>query len=591
MSKTKRKRTHGKTTFQDSWLSEERFKIWLKKSKDKDKAICRLCNSAVINIAMMRVSALTSHAKGSKHQEKLKAYNPISNMFFNTNNTNNSTVIEASSPTASSSVNSIDSTTASSPSFSANSAASSTESSKVSSAASQNRIDTMMNAVSVTCAEIRWVMKILMSHSSFRFCLDLAPLFVEMFPDSQIAKSFKLSKTKCSILPVFGLAPYFKELLIQNIKNSLTYSILFDESLNHHLQEEQMDLQVRYWDEKNVQAQTRYFDSRFFLRPNADNIVEQLLEALKPLIANSMLMLSMDGPNTNWAVLEKLKAFRSKNEMPQVMEVGSCGLHIVHGAFQTGVKATSWQLEKILKAMWKLFNDSPARRDLYIQLNQSEVFLLMFCQTRWVEDGPVACRARIVWKSVVKVIEHFQSLAKSKQPKNNKSYDTLVKHHNDSLMITKFHFFSDIASILSLYLKQFQTDAPMMPFVSLALEDIIRLLMKMILRSSVVTEADTAYNLIKIDVSKKENQLPNDSIKLPTATKSSLSSASASHTKKLQFKADCAIMIKELVLKLQERCPLKYIFVRSLKCLIPKFVVENKEHAIEMFSKVTEVIR
>ena len=86
------------------------------------------------------------------------------------------------------------------------------------------------------------------------------------------------------------------------------------------------------------------------------------------------------------------------------MDVGSCGRHVVHGAFKTVVKATGWQLEKILKAMWKLFNDSPVRRDLYIKLNQTDEFPLMFCSTRWVEDAPVASRAMAVWKDVVKVV-------------------------------------------------------------------------------------------------------------------------------------------------------------------------------------------
>ena len=74
-----------------------------------------------------------------------------------------------------------------------------------------------------------------------------------------------------------------------------------------------------------------------------------------------MIMLSMDGPNTNWEVLNKVKDHRNKNDLPQIMDVGSCGLHVVHGAFNSGVKATGWQLEKILKNMWKLFNDSPPR--------------------------------------------------------------------------------------------------------------------------------------------------------------------------------------------------------------------------------------
>ena len=44
----------------------------------------------------------------------------------------------------------------------------------------------------------------------------------------------------------------------------------------------------------------------------------------------------------------------------------------MHVAFQTGIKATNWEVEKLLKAMFKLFHDSPARRDLYIKIMTSD---------------------------------------------------------------------------------------------------------------------------------------------------------------------------------------------------------------------------
>ena len=202
-------------------------------------------------------------------------------------------------------------------------------------------------------------------------------LLKTMFPDSQVAKSFRLSKTKCSYYLVFELAVYFKETLIESIKSSPSYSVSFDESLNHHLQEEQMNVQVRYWDPETVQTVARYLDSRFFCRLNANKIQEELHEGLKPLDEKAMIMLSMDGPNTNWAALNKVKD-RNKNELPQIMDVVSCGLHVVHGAFKNGVNATGSQLEKILKAMWKLFNDLLSRRDLYIKLNQTAGFPLVY---------------------------------------------------------------------------------------------------------------------------------------------------------------------------------------------------------------------
>ena len=85
-----------------------------------------------------------------------------------------------------------------------------------------------------------------------------------MFPDSQVSKSFQLSKTKCVYYAVFDLAQYFKEILVKDIKLSTFYLLSFDESLNNKLQEEQMNISIRFWDDIPGEAVTRYFDSRFF---------------------------------------------------------------------------------------------------------------------------------------------------------------------------------------------------------------------------------------------------------------------------------------------------------------------------------------
>ena len=53
------------------------------------------------------------------------------------------------------------------------------------------------------------------------------------------------------------------------------------------------------------------------------------------------------------------------------MNIGSCGLHTVHGAFQTGTATTTWNLGKIRKTMWQIFHDCPARRDAYTKICES----------------------------------------------------------------------------------------------------------------------------------------------------------------------------------------------------------------------------
>ena len=126
-----------------------------------------------------------------------------------------------------------------------------------------------------------------------------------------------------------------------------------------------------------------------------------------------------------------------------------------------------------------------------------------FCSTRWFEEESVASRAIEIWESIFKVIKYQQVLSASKRPKQNKSYETLVKHYLDRVMLAKFHFFKFVASIFKNYLTSFQTDNPMLPFLSEAVEKIMRRLMNMFVKE-VLEEANTAYNLIKLDVSKKK---------------------------------------------------------------------------------------
>ena len=81
----------------------------------------------------------------------------------------------------------------------------------------QPTLEMYATPLAITMAEIRWTMKVVLSHFSFRSCLDLGELFQCMFPDSGLTKAFSLSKTKCAYYINFGLAPFFKEQLMYDI--------------------------------------------------------------------------------------------------------------------------------------------------------------------------------------------------------------------------------------------------------------------------------------------------------------------------------------------------------------------------------------
>ena len=91
---------------------------------------------------------------------------------------------------------------------------------------------------------------------------------------------------------------------------------MFDESMNKILQEEQMDLSVRYWDVNTNKVMSKYFNSKFFLRANADNISNGIVEGIGGLQFSKCIHLSMDGPSTNWSVMEKVMERRKGDNLP-----------------------------------------------------------------------------------------------------------------------------------------------------------------------------------------------------------------------------------------------------------------------------------
>ena len=115
--------------------------------------------------------------------------------------------------------------------------------------------------------------------------------------------------------------------------------------------------------------------------------------------------------------------------------------------------------------MYKIFNESPAQRDVYLKEGSSSKFPIKFCETRWIEDKEVAERALEVWESVVATIRYWESLCKSKKSKNNNSFDILVIHYQDCWCQRNCTFFAFIASILKPFSALFQTDNPMLPFM------------------------------------------------------------------------------------------------------------------------------
>ena len=93
--------------------------------------------------------------------------------------------------------------------------------------------------------------------------------------------------------------------------------------------------------------------------------------------------------------------------------------------------------------------------------------------------------------------------------------------------------------------------------------------MNIFVKEEVLEEANIAYKLIKLDVSKKENLSAPQLVDCGTATKHFLKSNNLLADQKLQFKKSCVAMLVSIVQKLQEKSPLNYAIVRNSRSLSP----------------------
>ena len=85
----------------------------------------------------------------------------------------------------------------------------------------------------------------------------------------------------------------------------------------------------------------------------------------------NLKQISMDGPNMNWKFFDCFINERKYEELPSLINIGSCSLHVLNNTFKTGANATRWNLHKLMKACFQILHDSPARREDCITIHSS----------------------------------------------------------------------------------------------------------------------------------------------------------------------------------------------------------------------------
>ena len=194
-----------------------------------------------------------------------------------------------------------------------------------------------------------------------------------------------------------------------------------------------------------------------------------------------------------------------------LLDRGSCGLHVVHGTFQNGHKNAKWNVNTALRSFYKLFHDSPARQADYQKINDSSVFPMKFCTTRWVENVKPAQRALDIYENIQKYVKN------SKLP-NNFTINSVDDSVDDILMPVRILFFHYVASIIEPFLKFFQSDKPLSSFLYQELEKIIYSLLEKFIKPEVLAVNKSVFKMMKLDLNANRVHYKNVKIGIVTTS-------------------------------------------------------------------------
>ena len=389
---------------------------------------CKVCNNGSLKLGVMGVAAPMNHMKPSKDSNN------------KTKHERNLNVIKKSYSIPSLMVRKSTETTINSQTVSTN---------NISTSNTSSGNGTMFSSPAALKAEIVLAIKSVTSHISARTMDEFPSLLQYIFPDSQIAKQVQLHRTKLGYVVNHGLAPYYKETIISAIKDASHFVACFDESF------------VAVSNRKQLET-----------------CLKSLLEVLDGLdFVNKMIQIGMYGPNINWKLLNMIKEkedqFDRNPQAPNILEIGSCSLHVIHGAFGTAESATDWNLRKFLKNCHSIFKKSPAKRSDYLtadDLHSSHVgkdtsylFSLKFCGHRWLENSKAISRILDIFPYLQKYFGWLSN--EKKMPKKDERFSQIQSYLSDPISTAILQFCLSVMQELEPFLLLFQAKRPLVFYV------------------------------------------------------------------------------------------------------------------------------
>lgn len=153
-----------------------------------------------------------------------------------------------------------------------------------------------------------------------------------------------------------------------------------------------------------------------------------------------------------------------------------------------------------------------------------------------------------------------------KNVSKSKSFEIMAKELKNLDMIrAKLEFFAYTAAALEPFMREFQTNRPIAPYLYDRLQLILSSLMGRFMKEQVLNDAKSGSDLVKLDPKKASNCLTNHEVEIWFGARRAVASAvgkknSSDNTIDIavNFRREAKEIMQVIVAKVQERSPLKY---------------------------------
>lgn len=477
MENKKKKIRVAKTAFQAKWLekldaNKTLVRKWAQQvSDDKYACFCILCKSKFkIDKGFDRIN---QHAKTAGHQTHAKSME-------------NQTMLQVADETQSKSTSN---TTISVPIATAKTSESNNnleqlhgKKDKVEET-SEKIIKLFNPRKEATKIELLWCLEIINRKNSTNSCQGIKELFTIMFHDA-VPEAFSLSPKKANYLITDALGPYYKTILLSELKN-VFFSLQFDETSNVKNKKE-LQTRVFFWAEEGKVIQ-RHLETRFIDKGDGKTIFKNLLGILESngLSLNKLVTVSRDGPNVNKTVFNLFQKKQEELKNKTLIDIGSCFLHNVHNAFSKGLEELSIDISHFATDVYYFFhnkNDRWAKFEaIQSKLNLPNHVFERHLSTRWLTLGPAVKK---IIEQLPALNEYFFKVASNeKNTCNKQSFLDIVQVLKKPFLKAYLVFVLYITEIFNQkFTLLMQKDQPLIHILFKQIETLVMIMMRSIVK-------------------------------------------------------------------------------------------------------------